>query len=271
MVLNFFFLLLGAYLALCLIVFGLQNKLVFHPRPGGERNPKDIGLEYENLQFVSAQGNVLHGWYVPGNTIDGEAPVVLFCHGNAGNLSHRLETVRVIHELGCHLLIFDYQGYGLSQGTASESATYADVEAAWNLLVRDKGIDSGRIILWGRSLGGAVAARCASRHTPQALVLESTFTSIPDIGARIYPFFPVRLLCRLRYDTRSLLASIRCPVLVVHSPDDSVVPYEFGRQLFEAAGEPKEFLQIHGDHDDGFLVSGEHYTAGIANFMQSLN
>lgn len=261
----------GIYLMLCLLAYCLQHKLVFQPHKGGGRiTPADIGLEFENLKFAVGPDVELHGWYVPAARQNEHSPVVLFCHGNAGNLTHRLETVRLIHSLDCNLLIFDYQGYGLSQGTPSEAATYADVEAAWTLLVRDKKIEPERIILWGRSLGGAIAARCAQQHSPCALVLESTFTSIPDIGARMYPFFPVRLLCRLRYDTRRLLASIRCPLLVIHSPDDSVVPYVFGKQLYEAAAGQKAFLKIQGDHNDGFLVSEQQYTAGIKHFFQTL-
>ncbi len=261
--------LVAGYLLLCSGVYLVQDKLVFHPRSGGGGTPGDIGLSFEELRFKTASGAILHGWYVPAASSDANTPVVLFCHGNAGNLTHRLDTIRLIHDLGLHLLIYDYQGYGLSQGSPNEQATYADVEAAWNVLVRDKKIDPGRIILWGRSLGGAVAAWCARQHTPCALVLESTFTSVPDMGARIYPFFPVRFLCRLRYDTRTLLASINCPLLVVHSPEDSVVPYAFGKQLYAAGKEPKQFLEIQGDHNDGYLVSGQQYTAGIIKFIQS--
>jgi uncharacterized protein len=163
-------------------------------------------------------------------------------------------------------LIFDYRGYGESKGRTTESGTYLDAEAAWNQLV-ELGYPADEIVIFGRSLGGAVAAHIAMQKQPAALILESTFTSIPDLGARLYPIFPVRLLSRFKYNTVDFVRRVQSPVLVIHSSQDDIVPYDLGRMVYQAAGEPKEFLQIEGDHNSGFVASGEKYLDGLRSFI----
>jgi fermentation-respiration switch protein FrsA (DUF1100 family) len=172
--------------------------------------------------------------------------VVLFCHGNAGNVSHRLDTLQFFRSLGLGTLIFDYRGYGRSDGSPSEKGTYRDAEAAWRHLVEQRQIPPERIVILGRSLGGAVAARLAADQRPGALVVESAFTSVPDLAARMFPVYPVHLLARIRYNTLKWIRRVHCPVLVVHSRDDEMIPFRHGRRLFEAAPEPKEFLELRG-------------------------
>jgi fermentation-respiration switch protein FrsA (DUF1100 family) len=195
-----------------------------------------------------------------------ERGVILFFHGNAGNISHRLDTLEIFHTLGLSTFIIDYRGYGQSEGRPSEQGTYLDAEAAWRYLVEQRQVPPERMIIFGRSLGGAVAAWLAQAHPPRALILESTFTSLPDMAATYLPFLPVRSLARFDYNTLARLPDIHCPVLVVHSPDDEVVPYSHGRQLFEAASEPKEFLELRGGHNEGFLIS-DNYQAGLEAFI----
>ena len=165
------------------------------------------------------------------------------------------------------VFIFDYRGYGQSEGKPSESGTYRDAEAAWQYLVEERKVDPNRIIIFGRSLGGAVATWQARNHTPVALILESTFTSVPDIGAKYYPFLPVRLLSRFKYDTAEYLKGVNCPVLIVHSPDDEMMPFSHGQRLFEIAKEPKGFLEISGSHNEGFIISGKRYEEGLNAFI----
>lgn len=265
-------LVLGAagYLLLCAVLYFMQSRLLYYPNlPSRElvATPSAIGLEYQSVTLTAGDGVRLHGWFVPAAR---ERATLLFFHGNAGNISHRLDSLRIFNGLGLSVLIIDYRGYGQSEGRVSEEGTCLDAEAAWRYLTVERGVGPERIILFGRSLGGAVAARLAAESTPAALILESVFTSVPELAARYYPVFPVRLLSRFRYDSREALRQVSCPVLIVHSPDDEIIPYEHGRRLYEAAGEPKSFLAIRGGHNEGFLESGAMYVNGLDAFIASL-
>jgi len=228
--------------------------------------PAAVGLSYEPVSFDAADNVTLSGWFIPAEP---SRAMVLFCHGNAGNISHRLESIGVFHRLGLSTFIFDYRGYGSSDGRISEQGTYRDGEAAWRYLVEKRGMDPAEIIVFGRSLGGAVASWLARDHTPRGLILESVFTSIPDLAGKLYPFFPVRLMARFDYNTIEHLARVNCPVLIVHSRDDEIIPFSHGRRLFDAAREPKEFLELSGSHNDGFVVSAQRYQAGLDSFISA--
>ena len=192
---------------------------------------------------------------------------VLFLHGNAGNISHRLDSVQMFHRLGYSTLIFDYRGYGNSGGTPSEQGTYRDAEAAWRYLAEQRHIPSCRIVLFGESLGGAIAAWLAARQKPAALVIASGFTSVPDLAQHLYPYLPVRWLARIRYDTREYLRAVTAPVLIAHSPQDDIVPFEHGRALFAAANPPKQFLELAGGHNDGFIFMREAWVSVLGDFL----
>jgi hypothetical protein len=259
-------LVLAAALFAALILGALyvfQGKLVYFPVRSMAGDPSDIGLEYEDVRIDSGDAK-LHGWFVPAG---GSRACVLFFHGNAGNVSHRLDTVELIHGLGLSLMIFDYRGYGKSTGSPGEEGTYRDAEAAWRRLTGESGFEPSEIVLWGRSLGGAIAVKLASEVRPAALILESTFTSVPDMGRRLYPFLPVGLLARIRYPAKEYVRRVECPVLVIHSPEDEIVPFSMGRELYESAPESGEFLEIRGSHNLGFLESGSHYRDGVASFL----
>lgn len=257
------------YGAICAYVFFMQARLIYYPNlPSREltASPADIGLQYESITITTSDDIRLHGWFVPADKARG---VMLFFHGNAGNISHRLELLAIFHDLGLSSLIIDYRGYGQSQGKVSEQGTYLDAEAAWQYLTRERNIQPENIVVYGMSLGGAIAADLAARQQPGGVIIGSSFTSIPDMGARLYPFLPVRLLSRFSYDTRESLKSVSCPVLVIHSREDEIIPYKNGTILFEAAKEPKSFLEIHGSHNEGFLTSGRLYIDGLDNFIST--
>ena len=256
----------AGYLGLLLLVYLMQSRMIFFPERGMAATPEYAGLSYEAVSFRTDDGVMLSGWFVPAEPCKG---VVLFCHGNAGNISHRLDSIRVFHDLNLSTFIFDYRGYGSSEGRPSERGTYLDARAAWDYLIRRKAFAPGNIIVFGRSLGAAVAARLAGERDPGALILESAFTSITDLGAELYPFLPIRLLSRYRFSTIRHLRGVRCPVLVVHSRSDGIIPFPHGRRLFDAAEAPKAFLEISGSHNDGFLVSGDTYVEGIRNFLSA--
>ena len=261
------FLLIGGYGVFVVFLFSWQARLLYYPnQPSREltSTPADIGLAYQSVELTSTDGLHIHGWFLPAAEARG---VVLFCHGNAGNISHRLESLKIFHDLGLAVLIFDYQGFGQSQGKPSEQGTYDDVEAAWNYLTQERGIPAKDIVIFGRSLGAAIAAQLASRHQTGGLILESGFTSVPDLAATLYPFIPVRWLVRFSYNTRDYLNAVSSPVLVIHSRDDELIPFAHGRELFAAAKAPKQFLELRGGHNDGFLLSGQTYIDGLAAFL----
>ncbi len=255
----------GGYLLVVLLALVFQARMVFFPESDLAGNPDDLGLEYEDVWLTTSDGIRVHGWFVPNER---GRTTALFLHGNAGNISHRLEMLDIIHRLGLSCLIIDYRGFGQSQGSPSEQGVYLDAEAAWDWLVASKGLRSQEIISWGRSLGGPVAARLARNKDPGALIIESTFTSMPELGQKLYPILPVKMISRFSFPTLNYIQDLSCPLLVVHSEDDNLVPFQHGQSLYKAAGDPKKFLQIRGAHNDGFLVSGEIYFRGIREFLQ---
>jgi hypothetical protein len=276
--------LVGFYLFITIFLYFFQSKYVFVPFREIEARPSDIGLKYEDIKFDSIgayEGIKLSGWYVPAQTefkhsakanakADAKANnklVILFCHGNAGNIGHRLSTLKIFQELDVDTFIFDYSGYGESQGVPSEKAVYNDVLSAWNYLVKVRGIPPERIIIFGRSLGGSIGAWLAKEHPPHALIIESTFTSMESLTKEIYPYLPVRLILKYKFKTQEYLKKVTCPILVIHSTDDELIPFAQGQSLYEGINTKKEFLQISGDHNDGFLMSGKRYVNGLRYFI----
>jgi fermentation-respiration switch protein FrsA (DUF1100 family) len=253
------------YIGMAIYIYRSQASFVFFPDPELLSNPAKHGLPFRDLTLTTSDSVKLHAWYLPADSSRG---VILFCHGNGGNISYVIETLAALHGLGFDVLAFDYRGYGLSEGEPEEEGLYRDADAAWNFLVDERGVDPSSIVLHGRSLGGGVATYLATKHRPAALILESTFTSIPDIGAKIFPYFPIRLLSQIKFETLKRLPGIEAPVLVIHSRDDEMIPFDHGRSLFAAAKEPKEFLEIGGDHNSGFHVSGRKYVEGIGGFLR---
>jgi len=235
-----------------------QSRFIFFPGDEITATPGEIGLSYETVNLETDDGKKLSGWFIPARN---ERGVVLFCHGNAGNISHRLESIEVFHDLRLSTFIFDYRGYGRSEGKVSEQGTYLDAKAAWRYLVQKRQIESSSIIIFGRSLGGSIAAWLAQESLPKALILESSFTSIRNMASDMYPFL---------YSTMDYLTRVKCPVLIVHSRDDELTPFSHGQRLFETANDPKEFLEISGTHNEGFIESAEVYKGGL-NFFLSVS
>ncbi len=252
------------YLGAAIMLLFFQSRLMYQPSKELERTPGESGMEFKDVFLTTSDGLKLHGWYVPAPKRKG---VFLFFHGNAGNISHRVESVYIFNRLGYDVFIIDYRGYGRSEGKPTEDGTYRDAGAAWRYLTEQRGIPPREIVIFGRSLGGAVAVELAARCEPAAVIVESSFTSAPDLAASTFPFFPVRWLCRFRYDSLEKIASLRCPLLVIHSPDDDLIPFENGQKLFDAASEPKQFLTIEGGHNEGFLVSSDVYFRGMEEFL----
>ncbi|MCB1984808.1 MAG: alpha/beta hydrolase [Burkholderiales bacterium] len=268
LLLNLIIAFASVYLAIVLLVFFVQSHLIYFPQTGRAivATPEQIGLAYESVQIRTNDGETLHGWYVPAPDAIG---TVLFFHGNAGNISHRLDYFPMLHSLKLNTFILDYRGYGQSSGTPTEIGTYNDAAAAWKYLTEVKGIVPNEIVLYGESLGGAVAAWLAARKNPGLLVLASTFTSVPDLAETIYPFLPARWISRFEYNTLEYLESINCPIFVAHSPDDEIVPFSHGQRLFQAAAIPKYFLTLSNGHNDGFIFMHDEWIERLGLFIQT--
>lgn len=253
------------YLVIVLLMYLLQSKMIYHPTKELTATPASVGLKYEKVQFSTIDDVNLHGWFVPA---DSSAPTVLYFHGNAGNISGRLETLQLLNLLGVNVLIFDYRGYGQSEGKPTEEGTYRDVTAAWKYLTNEKGMSSHQIVIMGRSLGGSIAAWLAARENAGAVVIESTFTSATDLGSDLYPWLPVRRMLKYHYPTLDYIHKIEEPLFMAHSRDDQVVPFHHGEQLFEEAKAPKRFIELQGPHAGGFMETGSKYREGLQRFLE---
>ncbi len=267
--LKFALTLLACYALLVAIVYVMQGRMLYLPNMGGRAltmTPADAGMEFEDVRLTTADGVKLHGWFINGRS----ERVLLFFHGNAGNISHRLASIRQFLSLGLSVMIIDYRGYGQSEGRTTEAGTYRDAEAAWGFLTQERGVRPQDIVVFGRSVGASVAAQLASQQAPGGLILESSFTSVPDIGAEVYPWLPVRWLSRLSHATRDYVRDVRCPVLVVHSRDDEIIPFHHGEAVFAAAPEPRSLLVLSGTHNDAFMRDERNYLDGLREFLAGL-
>jgi fermentation-respiration switch protein FrsA (DUF1100 family) len=258
----------AAYLGSALYLYAFQASYVYFPDEPSrqvEATPGDIGLDFQGVRLGTADGETLAGWFVPAPAARG---TLLYLHGNGGNIGHRLDRIEVFHQLGLNVLIIDYRGYGASSGTPSEEGTYQDALAAWNYLTQQRHLAPAGIVVFGESLGGAIAAWLAARHAPAALVVFASFTSIPDLAQGMYPLFPVAWLARYRYDTRASLSRVNCPVLILHSPQDEIVPFSHGQALLGAARGPKRLVELRGSHNDAARVSRPIYVRELGAFLQ---
>lgn len=255
------------YAAMAASLYLFQGRYLYFPDTPSRKvsaTPADIGLAFDTVRMRTVDGETLAGWFVPAPQSRG---TMLYLHGNGGNIGHRLDPIAVFHRLRLNVLIFDYRGYGASTGQPTEKGTYQDALAAWHYLTRQRNLAPTRIVLFGESLGGAIAARLADRRTPGALILYGTFTSVPDLAQELYPMFPARWLARYRYDTRAALDSVDCPVLILHSPDDEIVPFSHAQALYAAAPQPKRLIALRGGHNDALLVSREVYARALEEWL----
>ncbi len=238
---------------------------LFQPERGYPRTPADAGLPSEEVHFTSEDGTLLTGWLIPG-----QGPLVLWSHGNGGNIAHRLPQAALLHHhLGVTLFLYDYRGFGTSEGTPTEHGTYADARAALRTLQERLGVSCSDIVLFGQSLGAAVTAHVAARCRPRAVILEAAFTSVADIARHMYPWLPVWPLLRGIYDAEAEVVRIEAPLLLIHGNLDDVVPVRMARRLFDAAAPPKRLRIIAGGgHGDLHLVGGDRYLTILREVLE---
>ncbi len=245
----------------------LEKRLIYFPMREHEVTPAGLGLKFEDVDLHAEDGVALHAWYLP---LPDAAYSFLVCHGNGGNIAHRLDRALMLQSrLRAASLLFDYRGYGRSQGSPDEEGTYRDARAAYRWL-RSRGVEPGRIVIFGESLGSAVALQLALEAEARALVLEAPFASIPAMARAVYPFLPLWPFVRTRYDNLGKVSGLRMPLLVLHGDRDQVVPFAQGRRVFDAAPEPKRFFAIPGaSHNDAYLAGGDAYWRAIGGFLEA--
>jgi uncharacterized protein len=247
----------------------LDQLFVYHPEPWEERDWRGISrLPLEDVWFPAADGARLFGWYVEAGAA---SAVLIWCHGNGGNIIHRLENLRYLHQLGLSVFLFDYRGYGRSQSLRpTESGLYHDALGAYDYVTRKRLVRPERLVLFGRSLGAAVAAEVAVQRPAAALILESPFPSVEVVARYYYGGLPVHWLLGAKYRLIDRLPHLSLPKLILHGDRDRIIPIQFGEQVFQAAKPPKEWYVIHGaDHNDTYQVGGGPYFRRIAEFIRN--
>ncbi len=254
----------------------IEKRLVFHPnRSNDSTKPEAYGLEYDDVTFRTEDGLNLNGWFISGKktTPDDGLHTLLWFHGNAGNINRRLDNLKMLHDrVPVNVFIIDYRQYGKSEGKVSEKGTYLDAKAALEYLHSRKDLNNEKIIFYGRSLGSAVAVDLALKEKCCALILETPFTSIKEMGKELYPFLYIGLnFLRTKYDSLSKMKEINVPILIMHGDKDELVLIDHSKELFEEANQSKEFYPIPGAmHNDTHIVGGEEYFDVIRDFVNKL-
>ncbi len=257
--------LLGIAIAGTLFLFirWFERKNLYFPTRRIEITPEDVGLHYEDVFFETEDGLKLHGWFIPSNS----KRVLIFCHGNGGNISHRIELISILHNIGLNVFIFDYRGYGKNPGITTEKGTILDALGAYEY-IRKLGTEPECIILYGRSLGANIVIELASMVDAGILISEGGFTSVMDVAKDIYRIRPPGFLIHNKYNALDKISNVTIPTLIIHGRNDEFIPIKHGERLYKAAKEPKEFFEIKGGHNDGFIVTGEEYKVKIENFIR---
>lgn len=258
----------GIYLVLLLLMFLFQGQLLFMPSSQMAQSPDAAGMEAEDLYMETEDGVTIHGWYFPH---EGSNQVIVLSHGNAGNISHRLDIAATLLEAGAAVLMYDYRGYGNSEGSPNEDGLYKDMRAVMGHLTGEKGYSEQEVFQYGRSLGGAVAAWAASEYEIGGLVLDSAFTGLRAMVRDVYPFVP-SFLARYNFPTKEFIKSLDgVPVMVMHSRNDEIISFSHGEALFEAAAEPKRFVELGGTHNDNFFVSRDLIRERWTEFLEEFS
>jgi uncharacterized protein len=264
-ILRFFVVLVLAVGLVSLSLRYIEVRTLFYPTKQLASFPDRAGLGFKDIFFKAADNVELNGWFIPWKDAK---YTILFSHGNAGNISHRIEKLKFFNKLGYNVFIFDYEGYGKSQGKPSEKNLYRDVTAAYGYLL-SSGITQEQIIGYGESIGGAVIVDLASRKSIKAIILDSTLTSVKDMIKDVYPFLPYWVFSS-RFDSEAKISNIKIPKLIIHSQDDEIIPFKLGKKLYEASVEPKEFLKIQGGHNSNFFESEKILKEKISDFIGDL-
>jgi len=244
-----------------------ENKIIFHPSryPEGYWNPASTGVPAQDVYFMAEDGVKLHGWFIPAPNA---VATWLWFHGNAGNLSHRLDNIQRLKPLNLNIFIFDYRGYGRSEGEPDEQGIYKDSKAAYKKVLEMDTVSVDSLFFFGRSLGGICAVETAMNYPARGLILESVFTNSADMSKQVLPFIPLGWAIRSKLNAIEKIPHLKLPKLFLHGTRDEIVPYALGRKLFEQAGDPKSFYPIEGaGHNDTYILGGAGYYEVLGRFI----
>lgn len=241
-----------------------EHKNIYFPSAIIEFTPADKGLSFEEVFYRTSDGKKNNGWFVPAQNARG---TMLFCHGNGGNIGHRIDFLEIFNKLKLNVFIFDYRGYGKSPGRPSEKGIYLDAKGAYDYLSGRADIDKDKIVLYGESLGGAVVIDLAKKIKASGLIIFGAFTSVGDMGRELYSYLPIKLIITQRYDSRSKIKDLTIPKLIIHSRDDEIVPFSQGERLYAAASFPKEFFEMRDGHNEAALLNSEKFSQKIDAFL----
>ena len=259
--------LVGVGVLFTVLLVGCENNLIYHPAkyPEGLWDTSNMPLPVQDVWFEAEDGVKLHGWYVPSEEA---IATLLFFHGNAGNITHRLENIFLLHHLKLNVFIFDYRGFGRSEGEPGEDGIQLDSQAAYDTVLTQPGVSLPSLFIFGRSLGGVFASYTATKNPAAGLILESTFTNAEDMADRMFPVLPVDWFISSEFDTVGRVAQLSLPKLFIHGTMDNVIPFTLGRELYKAAAEPKEFYTIVGaGHNNTWYIGGKDYFDKIKEFI----
>jgi uncharacterized protein len=264
-IMSFLLTILAGYFIILLLMFLFQGKLLFMPTSGFMQTPESVGIDAEDVWVETEDGVKLHAWYFPNEDSDA---VIVLSHGNAGNISYRIDIARTLLNAGAAVLMYDYRGYGKSEGRPNEKGLYMDITAFTEHLIHEKEYPEEKIYMYGRSLGGAVAAYAATQYDLGGLVLDSAFKNLRAMVRDVYPFVPSSL-ARYEFPTETYLQKLNgTPVMIMHSPDDEIVGYHNGEYLYKIAKDPKSFVQLRGGHNDNFFASRDLIERSWRDFLE---
>ena len=258
---------LSLVILLAVFVMLFENQFIYFPDkyPAGQYAQAAAVPGLVDCWMTAEDGVKLHGWFLPA---DSAIATLVMPHGNAGNISNRYALMAILRQYGFHVFMFDYRGYGRSEGVPSEQGLYMDGKAAFDYAATRPEVNSKKIFVWGTSLGGAVAVDIVMHRPAAGLILESTFTSAAAMAAELYPSLPVRFFLRTKFNSIEKIGQIHAPLLLMHGNEDRTVPFRLGQELYAAAHEPKEFYEITGaDHNDTYMVGGSVYFQRVREFI----
>lgn len=248
-----------------LLFIFMEQKNLYHPQRNISQTPAAINLKFEDVYFKTGDGEILNGWFIPSQ---GARTTVLYCHGNAGNIYHRLHKVKFFHDMGVNFFIFDYRGYGKSTGSPGEKGLYLDAQGAFDYLLRRSDVNKNRIVVYGKSLGGAIAVDLCLKRKAAAIIMEGSFASVALRAKQMYPYLPMKLLVSQKYDALKKISGLGIPKLIAHGKKDNVISFDHGKRLYSAAKAPKEFLVFDGGHNDDTYITSPKFKEELSRFLR---
>lgn len=258
---------LGIYTGVVTWMWTNEDRLVYSPSHEVTHTPHEAELSYETVHIATGDSIQLTGWFIP---YGASQKTVLFLHGNAGSIDCCIKHLKLYHDLGFAVLLIDYRGYGASTGQPTEAGLYEDAAAAWNYLLAERGVSPNQIVVVGQSLGGAVATWLVVQHKPAGLILDSPFTTLPGVAALQYCWLPVQILMSNRFASIKRIGVNTAPLLILHSRDDQLVPFNQAEQLYAAAASPKTLVPLRGPHVLGLDADSFTYRAAVQKFVDTL-